>query len=150
MCYIAWSVDTTREATKAKPILMAQEYIIYSRWSSAEAMLAAILEDFVVNLKDPFGLANLVLLYVVSYMEHELDSQWRAEIKNENLTGHGVFGYVYHEKISSLDTQHLTFAAREMGLSVGMASYCNRLADLAERMVSDLEDEVEKLRATTY
>lgn len=149
MYYIAWSVNTTGAAIKTKAILMAQEHMVYSRWFSAEAMLQAILQDSVVSIEDPFGLANLVLLDIISYMERELDSQWRAEIRNENLTGHGVFGYGYHEKISSLDTQHLAFAAREMGLCVGMVSYCIRLADLAERMVSDLEDEVEKLHTTT-
>lgn len=149
MYYIAWLVNMTGAATKTKVILMVHEHIVNSRWFSAQVRFEAILEDSVVSLEDQFGLPNLGLLDVISYMECELDSQWRAEIKNKNITGHGEFGYDYHEKISSLDTQHLAFAAREMVLLVGMVNYCIRLADLAERMVSGLEDEVEKLRTTT-
>lgn len=81
-------------------------------------------------------------------MERELDSQWRAETKNENLTGHGLFAHGYHKKVSSLDTQHPDFAAREMVLSIGMVSYCDLFFDLASRMASDLEDEVEKVCVT--
>lgn len=149
MYYIAWSVNTSQGTTKTKAILMAQEHICYSRWFSADAMLEAILKASVVSLKDPFGFANLVLLDIISYMERELDSQWGVEVRNENLTGHGVFGYGHHEKISSLDTQHLAFAAREMGICIGMVSYCIRLAELAEQMVSDLRDEVQKFRRAT-
>lgn len=149
MYYVAWSVNTSQGTTKTKAILMGQEHICYSRWFYADAMLEAILKASVVSLEDPFGLANLVLLDVISYMERELDSQWGVEVRNENLTGHGVFGYGYHDKISSLDTQHLALAAREMGICIGMVSYCTRLADLAEQMVSDLRHEVEKLRTAT-
>ena len=36
---------------------------------------------------------------------------------------------------------------REVEVAVGTTSYCIRLADLAEQMVSDLQDEIEKFPA---
>lgn len=68
---------------------------------------------------------------------------------NEALSGHGVFGYGDHnksKKINTLDTEHLALAAREIGLSVGMVGWCMRLSELAERIVSDLEQEVDRFR----
>lgn len=149
MYYIAWSVNLTPSATKTKVILMAQEHIDYSKCFSSEDMLDHHVRRSIIALQQPFGLANAVLLDVVSYMQSLLDEQWEIEVTTENLTGHGVFGYGYHEKMSSLDTQHLASAARETGLSVGMIGWCIRLGDIAERMASDLEDEVDRFRAST-
>lgn len=149
MYYIAWSVNTTSATgPKTKAILMPQEHIGYSRCFAAEAMLEELVRSSVIGLQQPFGLANFVLLDVISYMQTLLDEQWTAEVKKENLTGHGVFGYGDNKKIANFDTRHLAFAAREIGLSVGMVSWCVRLAKLAERIVSDLKGEVEEFRAS--
>jgi hypothetical protein len=147
MYYIAWSVNTTLAATSTKAILLAQELISHSRSFSAEPMLDTLLRTSVVSLRDPFGLANLVLLDIISYMEGELDHQRGIEIQSENLSGHGVFGYRHQEKTSDLETKHLASAVKEIGVSIGMVSYCNHLAEIAEQMVLDLQDEVAKLMA---
>lgn len=148
MYYIAWSVNTARGSTKTKAILIARQHIVYSRWFSTESLIMQLLETSIIKPEDPLSLANVVLLDIISYVERELDAQWKAEIWIENLTGHGVFAYRHHEKMSSLDTQHLAFAAKEMGICTGIVSYCIRLTDIAERMVSDLEDEAEKFHTT--
>lgn len=149
MYYIAWSVNVTPSATKTKAILIEQEHIDYSKCFSSEDMLEHYLRTSIIVLQQPFGLANAVLLDVVSYMQSLLDEQWEIEVTTENLTGHGVFGYGYHEKMTSLETQHLASAARETGLSVGMIGWCIRLGEIAERIASDLENEVDQFRAST-
>lgn len=150
MYYLAWSVNTTGPRTKTKAILMAQEHVGYSRCFSSENMFDHVVRESIINLQQPFSLANAVLLDVVSYMQCMLDEQWETEVATENLTGHGVFGYRYHERLhGSLETENLASAARETGLSVGMIGWCFRLGEIAEKMASDLEDEVDRFRAST-
>jgi hypothetical protein len=120
-------------------ILIPHDHISVSHWFHTEARFEAILRASVISLQDPLGLANLVLLDLIKLIVGcQLYRPWHTEIRSERLSGHGTFGSGQDVNPSDLGTQHLASAAREVGVAVGTTSYCIRLVDRAEQMVSVL------------